>query len=104
MLMMDETHTRFCTGNGSSPCAQTVSFAEEARRVNELGGVFSLPPVLFRQDFGISAAAKAPLLRNLYEVNAFPVTFNPLDQMITSGSSRIPRSMRLATTAERAIS
>ena len=85
MLMMDETRTRFCTGNGSSPCAQTVSFAEEARRVNELGGVFSLPPVLFRQDFGISAAAKAPLLRNLYEVNAFPVTFNPLDQMITSG-------------------
>ena len=85
MLMMDETHTRFCTGNGGFPCGQTVDFAEEARRVNELGGVFSLPPVLFRQDFGIGSPARAPLLRNLYEVNAFPVTFNPLDQMITSG-------------------
>lgn len=86
MLMPDETHTRFCTAGGPQPCAQTVNFGEEALRVNQLGGVSSLPPVLFRQDFGISSAAKAPLLRNLYEVTAFPVTFNPLDQMITSGN------------------
>lgn len=86
MLMMDETHTRFCVIAGGAPCAQTVNFAEEARRVNELGGVVALSPVGFRQDFGISSAAKAPLLRNLYEVNAFPVTYNPLDQMVTAGN------------------
>src|SRR4029077_4623287 len=85
MLMMDETHTRFCVIAAGAPCAQTVDFAEEARRVNELGGVVALPPVGFRQDFGIAAAPKAPQLRNLYEVHAFPVIFNPLDQMVTSG-------------------
>ncbi len=86
MMLMDETHTRYCTTLGPQPCAQTVDFAEEAKRVNELGGVFSLPPVGFRQDYGISSAAKLSQLRNLYEVNAFPVTYNPLAQMVTSGA------------------
>ncbi|HEY2375949.1 MAG TPA: SusC/RagA family TonB-linked outer membrane protein [Gemmatimonadaceae bacterium] len=85
MMMMDETQKRFCVITSAGPCAQTVDFGEEALRVNQLGGVVALSPVGFRQDFGISSAAKAPLLRNLYEVNAFPVTYNPLAQMVTSG-------------------
>lgn len=86
MLMMDETHTRFCTAGGAQPCAQTVDFGEEALRVNQLAGVVSLPPVKFRQDFGIASGPAAPLARNLYEVAAFPVTYNPLDQMVTNGN------------------
>jgi TonB-linked SusC/RagA family outer membrane protein len=83
-LMMDETHTRFCVTAGAL-CSQTVNFEDEALRVNRDGGDFSLPTVLFQQDGGIAQAPSKQVLRGVFQVEQFPVTYNPIGQMVTSG-------------------
>ena len=85
-MLMDETASRFCvTVSGVADCSRTVDIYKEAYRINNDGGDFSLPPVTFANDGGISRNPGAVGSRALYQVNQFPQTFNPIEQFLTNG-------------------
>jgi len=85
-MLMDETASRFCvTVSGVPDCSRTVDIYQEAFRINDNGGDFSLPPVTFANDGGISRNPGAVGSRALYQVNQFPKTYNPIEQFLTNG-------------------
>ena len=85
-MLMNETASRFCvTVSGVPDCSRTVDIYKEAFRINNDGGDFSLPPVTFANDGGISRNPGAVGSRALYQVNQFPQTFNPIQQFLTNG-------------------
>lgn len=102
-LMMDETQHRFCVVvSGAPQCSQTVDFAEEANRVNELAAEVALSPVSFQNDAGIAATPSKTLLRGLFQVNQWPTVYDPVGMMITDGqhlNNTIDASGQLGGTA-----
>lgn len=85
-LTMDETKTRFCTvSTATGACGQTVDLAEEALRVNQNADAVALSPVKFQNDYGIAASASKPNLRGVYQVEQFPIVYNPVGQLVTNG-------------------
>ena len=78
-MLMDENASRFCvTVSGAADCSRTVDIYQEAYRINNDGGDFSLPPVTFANDGGISRNPGAVLSRALFQVNQFPKTYDPI--------------------------
>ncbi len=85
-MLMDETASRFCvTVSGVPDCSRTVDIYQEAFRINNDGGDYSLPPVTFANDGGISRNPGAINSRALYQVNQFPKAYNPIAQFLTNG-------------------
>jgi TonB-linked SusC/RagA family outer membrane protein len=85
-LMMDEKNERFCiVVIGLPPCSRTVDFEEEARRINDHAGVAALPPHNFERDAGIAKAPTRPELRGYFQVNPWPVRYDPVAQAVTMG-------------------
>ena len=79
MMMLDETNTRFCIVQSGLPaCSRTVNFEEEAFRVNDQGGDFALVPYAFQHDAGIGLSLSKPQLKGLFQVNPWPVRYNPI--------------------------
>jgi TonB-linked SusC/RagA family outer membrane protein len=87
-VTMDPTYTRFCVrDNTLQSCARTVDLAAETYRIND-GGIYNpLTPVVFQNDGGIRSNPGAPQLRNLYQVNPYPQTYNPINQLLTNGAN-----------------
>jgi len=85
-MLMDETASRFCVAvSGAADCSRTVDIYQEAYRINNDGGDFSLPAATFTNDGGIARNPGQLLSRTLYQVNEFPKTFNPIQQFVTNG-------------------
>ncbi|MGQ0645952.1 MAG: SusC/RagA family TonB-linked outer membrane protein [Gemmatimonadaceae bacterium] len=79
MMMLDHTNSRFCIVQAGLPaCSRTVDFEEEAFRVNDQGGDFSLVPYAFQNDAGIGLSLSKPLLKGLFQVNQWPKRYNPV--------------------------
>ncbi|HEX8943610.1 MAG TPA: TonB-dependent receptor plug domain-containing protein, partial [Gemmatimonadaceae bacterium] len=81
MMMMDEKNQRFCVVvSGQPDCTRTVDLAAEAFRVNDQGGDYALTPYPLKRDFGIGNSATKPELRGLFQINQFPVNYDPIAQ------------------------
>ncbi len=87
-MLMDETATRFCAAvSGQQACARTVDIYQEAYRINNDGGDFSLPPASLINDGGIALNPGQLNMRSLFQVNQFPKTYNPIQQFVTNGQT-----------------
>jgi TonB-linked SusC/RagA family outer membrane protein len=94
-MLMNETMDRFCiVVSGQPACSRTVDIGQETFRINDQGGDFSLPPVNFTNDGGISlnpcgTSVDRPFsgCRALYQTNRFPETYNPIQQFLTDGET-----------------
>ena len=85
-MLMDENASRFCVSvSGAADCSRTVDIYQEAYRINNDGGDFSLPPAVFANDGGISRNPGPVGSRALFQVNQFPKTYNPIEQFVTNG-------------------
>lgn len=88
-LMMDEKNERFCIiVQGLPPCSRTVNFEDEARRINDQSSVAALSPYNFERDAGIGLGASKTQLRGVFQVNPWPVRYNPVAQAVTNGQFR----------------
>jgi TonB-linked SusC/RagA family outer membrane protein len=86
-LLMDETNRRFCIKvDGQPPCSRVVDFEEEQRRINDVYSPAALPPRLFERDYGVSVNPSKPELRGLFQVNQWPVSYNPISQVVRNGA------------------
>lgn len=85
-LMMDPTGQRFCLANAAATCTITMSLADEALRVNQDGGDFSLAPAKFQNDIGIAAAPTYNALREQFLSNRFPVSYDPIAAAVLPGA------------------
>lgn len=87
-MLMDPTYKRYCiAAAGAADCSRTADIYAEARRINDEGGDFALPPVTFLNDGGIARNPGASNSRNLFQTNPFPQTFNPIQQFVTDGQT-----------------
>jgi TonB-linked SusC/RagA family outer membrane protein len=85
-MLMNENASRFCAVvSGQQDCARTIDIYQEAYRINNDGGDFSLSPVSIANDGGIARNPGQLNLRTLYQVNEYPKTYNPISQMVTNG-------------------
>lgn len=85
-MMMNETKTRFCTGTQNQvSCDRTVDLAQEALRINENSQEIALDPVTFVRDGGIARTINKPLLRGTFQVEQWPVLYDPVGQLTTQG-------------------
>jgi TonB-linked SusC/RagA family outer membrane protein len=84
-LAFDPTGQYFCTREvvGGSPCARYIAWDQEVNRINNSGEDFSLPPQLFRYDFGIASAPNYDQLTGLFQVNTWPQMRDPVSQVVT---------------------
>ena len=81
MMMMDEKNQRFCIVVAGQPdCSRTIDLAAEAFRVNDQGGDYALTPYAIKRDFGIGNSATKPELRGLFQINQFPLNYDPIAQ------------------------
>lgn len=87
-MLMNENMTRYCASvSGQPDCARTIDIYNEAYRVNNDGGDFSLPPLSILNDGGIALNPGGARSRTLFQVNPFPKTYNPIQQFVTSGQT-----------------
>ena len=86
-MMMDETKTRFCVKGTGPVCASTVDLAGEAFRTNDGFQEVAGTPVGFVDDFGIAGAPSKVQQRVLFQNEQFPVSYNPINQMVTPGNT-----------------
>jgi TonB-linked SusC/RagA family outer membrane protein len=87
-MAMDPTMQRVCAiESGQQDCARTIDMEAEAYRVNDQGGDFALPPKNLLNDGGISLNPGQTRARALYQINPFPVTYNPIRQYLTRGQT-----------------
>lgn len=85
-MLMNENATRFCAVvAGVQDCARTIDIYQEAYRINNDGGDFSLSPLSIRNDGGIALNPGAINSRALYQVNEFPKAYKPIQQLVTNG-------------------
>jgi TonB-linked SusC/RagA family outer membrane protein len=86
MMMLDEKNQRFCVVvTGLPDCSRTIDLATEAFRVNDQGGDYALAPYPLKRDFGIGNSATKPELRGLFQINQFPVNYDPIAQAKAPG-------------------
>lgn len=67
------------------PCARVVDIYSDALRINQLGGDFALAPRTYRYDAGIAAAPGRDRLVNMYQLDRFPVQYDPVGATVTNG-------------------
>ena len=87
-MFMNPSGTRFCVTSaaGTTPCARTVDFAQEARRINEQAPTeLSLAPVTFQGDHGIAAAPSKPVQRGIFQIGQWPKRYDAVAQAVTAG-------------------
>ncbi|HSA56734.1 MAG TPA: SusC/RagA family TonB-linked outer membrane protein, partial [Gemmatimonadaceae bacterium] len=85
-LLMDENQNKYCIAETGQPaCSRTVSFEDEALRVNEQSENIALTPRTFERDAGIGVTMSKPYLKGIFQVNQFPTRFNPIAQAVTPG-------------------
>ncbi|HVT40509.1 MAG TPA: hypothetical protein VHE78_15810, partial [Gemmatimonadaceae bacterium] len=95
---MSEDRSRFCVARGSNfnaqagvqDCLQTVDIYAEALRVNQgsdplVRADVTLPAVSFLTDGGIGLIPTKTMLRGLFMVNRYPITYDPVSSMLTHG-------------------
>jgi TonB-linked SusC/RagA family outer membrane protein len=86
MMLMNEDMTRFCVVTSGAPdCTRTADIFAEAYRINDQGTDFSLPPLNFVNDGGISRNPGQVNLRALYLTNPWPKAGTPMRQLLTHG-------------------
>ena len=87
-LAMDPTYSRYCVVLTTvQSCSRTVDLAAEVYRIND-GAVYNpLTPVQFLNDGGIASNPGATNLRTLYQVNPWPQTYNPINEILTNGAN-----------------
>jgi TonB-dependent SusC/RagA subfamily outer membrane receptor len=85
-LVMDEGMNNFCIGVTNQPaCSRVVDFEEHALYVNDNGDdVQARSPALFERDAGIAISLAKPLLRGTFQVNQWPVRYNPVNAATTA--------------------
>ncbi len=85
-LMMDEKNERFCISViGLPPCSRSVDFEQEALRINDQPAPAALEPRNFERDGGIGLSPPKQMLRGLFQVNHWPVRYDPVAQTVTNG-------------------
>lgn len=85
-IQFSENQQMYCARDAASEaarCGRLIDMDTERRRINDVPDVFTLSPQLFKQDFGIAAAPTQNDLRNVYQINKFPKTYNAIDQVVT---------------------
>ncbi|MBI2407626.1 MAG: SusC/RagA family TonB-linked outer membrane protein [Gemmatimonadetes bacterium] len=88
VMLMNEDMTRFCVITSGAPdCTRTADIYAEAYRINDQGTDFSLPPLNFVNDGGISRNPGPVKLRALYLSNPWPKAGTPIRQMLTKGQT-----------------
>lgn len=85
-LVMDEKMQNFCVRLTNQPaCSRVVDFQEHALFVNDNGNdVQARAPFLFERDAGIAVSLPAPLLRGTFQVNQWPVRYDPVAAATTA--------------------
>ena len=87
-LVMDETRQRFCVKVPTMPtCSRTVDLMDEAQRINDVASPAALPPQAFERDFGINAAPPRLELKSVFQVNEWPVSWDPIAQLVTAAAT-----------------
>ena len=76
----------FDAGGYNQPCVRLVDIYSDARRINQLGGDFAVAPRSYRYDGGIASAPGRDRLVNLYQLDQFPVEYNPIAATVTNGA------------------
>ena len=92
-LIMSPDRSRFCVAKASTylaareqqDCVQTMDIYNEALRVNETSGEIIVTPQNFLGDGGIVLTPPAINLRGFFQVNKWPVEYNPVNQIVTNG-------------------
>jgi TonB-linked SusC/RagA family outer membrane protein len=85
-MVMDETMTKFCVTTANQPaCSRVVDFQEHALWVNDNGDdVQARTPFGFERDGGIAQAPSKPILKSTFQVNQWPLRFNPIAAATTA--------------------
>ena len=85
-LVMDEGMNNFCIGVTNQPaCSRVVDFEEHALYVNDNGDdVQARSPANFEGDAGIALPLSKPRLRGTFQVNQWPVRYNPINAATTA--------------------
>jgi TonB-linked SusC/RagA family outer membrane protein len=87
LLLMDDSNERFCIKQAGQPlCSRTIDFEDERRRINDVFAPAALTPHAFERDYGIPVAPVKPELKGLFQVNQWPLSYNPIAQIVTSGA------------------
>ncbi len=82
-MIMDSRNQRLCvvTVAGAPHCAETIDWATEAARINNLAGDGAAAPRVFPLD--PQSTTFGPPLRNAYQANTWPgMTYNAIDQVV----------------------
>lgn len=84
-MVMDERNNNFCIQVQNQPaCSRVVDFQEHALWVNDNGdAVDARAPYGFERDAGIGQAMPKNLLKSTFQVNQWPVRFNPVNAAVT---------------------
>jgi TonB-linked SusC/RagA family outer membrane protein len=85
-MVMDEQMNNFCVNVPNQPaCSRVVDFEEHALWVNDNGDdIQARAPFGFERDAGIGQAMPKNLLKATFQVNQWPVRYNPVNAATTS--------------------
>ena len=85
-MVMDEQMNNFCVIVPNQPaCSRVVDFEEHALYVNDNGDqVDARAPFGFERDAGIGQAMTKPYLKATFQVNQWPVRYNPVNAATTA--------------------
>jgi len=85
-LVMDEKMEKFCVNvSGQPACSRVVDFQEHALWVNDNGDeVQARAPFGFTGDGGIGQAPSKAVLKSTFQVNQWPVRYNPVNAATTA--------------------
>jgi hypothetical protein len=85
-MVMDEGMNNFCIGvTGQPACSRVVDFEEHSLYVNDNGNdVQARSPFLFERDAGIALSLPKQMLRGTFQVNQWPVRYNPVAAATTA--------------------
>ena len=85
-MLMNEDYSRYCIA-GTQECATSLDLEAETYRINNGGGLFALSPVTIANDAGIARNPGQQNGRNLYQINPYVRTYNPIRQVLTNGET-----------------
>ena len=85
-MVMDENMRNFCVTTPNQPaCSRVVDFEEHALYVNDNGDdTQARAPFGFERDAGIGQAMSKPYLKGTFQVNQWPVRYNPINAATTA--------------------